>query len=65
MTDGFYRLVDPYRLHSDASLARACASDGLESMLARLRAHEHAAGAGTAMAVKQADDASAVAWRFD
>jgi hypothetical protein len=65
MTDGFYRLVDPYRLHSDASLARACASDGLESMLARLRAHEHVAGPGTAMAVKQADDASAVAWRFD
>lgn len=65
MTDGFYRLVDPYRLHSDAGLARACASDGLDAMLAGLRAHEQAAGAGTGMAVKQADDASAVAWRFD
>jgi hypothetical protein len=65
MTDGFYRLVEPYGLHSDAGLARACASDGLEAMLAGLRAHEQAAGAGTGMAVKQADDASAVAWRFD
>jgi hypothetical protein len=65
MTDGFYRLVDPYRLHTDASLAQACVSDGLDAMLGRLRAHEHAAGAGTGMAVKQADDASAVAWGFD
>jgi hypothetical protein len=65
MTDGFYRLVQPYGLHTDASLARACARDGLDAMLAALRAHEHAAGAGTGLAVKQADDASAVAWRFD
>ncbi|MGJ7917082.1 protein phosphatase 2C domain-containing protein [Massilia sp. LXY-6] len=65
MTDGFYRLVHPYGLHSDASLARGCARDGLDAMLAGLRAHEHAAGAGTDLAVKQADDASAVVWRFD
>jgi len=65
MTDGFYRLVEPYGLRSDASLAQACVRDGLNAMLAELRAHEHAAGAGTATAVKQADDASAVAWRFD
>jgi hypothetical protein len=64
MTDGFYRLVDPYGLHTDASLVRACAREGLGSMLDGLRAHEHAAGAGTGMAVKQADDASAVAWHF-
>jgi len=65
MTDGFYRLVDPYGLHTGASLAQACVRDGLDAMLAALRAHEAAAGAGTGMAVKQADDASAVAWRFD
>jgi len=65
MTDGFYRLVEPYGLHSDASLAQACVRDGLNAVLAGLRAHEQAAGAGTDMAVKQADDASAVAWRFD
>jgi hypothetical protein len=34
-------------------------------MLARLRAHEQAAGFGTGLGVKQADDASAVAWRFE
>jgi hypothetical protein len=64
MTDGFYRLVDPYGLHTDASLMQACAREGLDSMLAALRGHEHAAGAGTGMAVKQADDASAVTWHF-
>jgi hypothetical protein len=64
MTDGFYRLVDPYGLHTDASLAQACAREGLGSMLDALRAHEQAAGAGTGIAVKQADDASAVTWHF-
>jgi hypothetical protein len=39
--------------------------DGLNAMLAQLRAHEQAAGFGTGLAVKKADDASAVAWRFD
>jgi hypothetical protein len=64
MTDGFYRLVDPYGLHTDASLVRACAREGLDNMLDALRAHEDAAGAGTGMAVKRADDASAVTWHF-
>jgi hypothetical protein len=64
MTDGFYRLVDPYGLYTDASLAQACAHEGLDSMLSALRRHEHAAGAGTGMSVKQADDASAVIWHF-
>jgi hypothetical protein len=64
MTDGFYRLVDPYGLHTDASLVHASAHEGLEAMLAALRRHEHADGNGAAMAVKQADDASAVLWDF-
>lgn len=62
MTDGFYRLSDSYALYTDAGLARACARDGLETLLAELRAHERTGGAGTGLAVKQADDASAVAW---
>jgi hypothetical protein len=62
MTDGFYRLSDGYALYTDAGLARACARDGLETLLAELRAHERAGGAGTGLAVKQAHDASAVAW---
>jgi Protein phosphatase 2C len=62
MTDGFYRLADPYALYTDAGLARACARGGLEPLLAELRAHERAAGAG--LALKPADDASAVAWHF-
>ncbi len=64
MTDGFYRLVAPYGLYSDASLVQACVREGLDSLLAQLRRHEHAAGRGTGMAVKQADDASAVLWQF-
>jgi hypothetical protein len=64
MTDGFYRLVDTYGLHTDASLLQACAGGGLEALLAELRQHEDASG-GAGLAVKQADDASAVAWRFD
>jgi hypothetical protein len=65
MTDGFYRLVEPYGLYSDASLAQGCAHKGLAAMLDELRGHEHAAGSSTGMMVKPADDASAVAWRFD
>jgi hypothetical protein len=64
MTDGFYRLVEPYGLYTDAGLAQACVDEGLDHVLARLRRHEHAAGSGTGMAVKQADDASAVLWQF-
>jgi hypothetical protein len=64
MTDGFYRLVEPYGLYTDAGLAQACVGEGLDHVLARLRRHEHAAGSGTGMAVKQADDASAVLWQF-
>ncbi|QBE65622.1 hypothetical protein [Pseudoduganella lutea] len=61
MTDGFYRLVDPYALHTPASLVRACEERGLEAALLALRAHEAAMAAG--LSVKRADDASAVMWR--
>lgn len=62
MSDGFYRLVDPYRLYTDAGLIDACLDRGLPAMLEALRAHE--GGSDTASrAVKAADDASAVLWR--
>ncbi len=60
MTDGFYRLVDPYALHTPASLVEACAHRGLEPLLAQLREHEALMTAGNS--VKRADDASAVLW---
>ena len=61
MTDGFYRLVDPYGLHSIEQLAQRCRSDGLAVLMDELRAFETARACGTS-AVKSADDASAVLW---
>jgi len=61
MTDGFYRLADPYGLYADGSLAQACLERGLAAMLAELRAAE-AAGRSGGMPLKAADDASAVLW---
>ena len=61
MTDGFYRLVDPYGLYSIEELARRCRSDGLAAMMDELRAFEAARASGT-RSVKSADDASAVLW---
>jgi len=63
MTDGFYRLVEPYGLYTDAGLMRACAGGRLEMLLGELREHERLSG-GAGMAIKQADDASAVVWHF-
>jgi len=61
MTDGFYRLVDPYGLYDIAALARRCRSDGLAPLMDELRAFERAR-ADAALAVKRADDASALLW---
>jgi hypothetical protein len=61
MTDGFYRLVDPYGLYDIAALARRCRSDGLAPLMDELRAFERAR-ADAALAVKNADDASALLW---
>ncbi|QGZ38463.1 protein phosphatase 2C-like protein [Pseudoduganella flava] len=61
MTDGFYRLVDPYDLLTPAALMGLCVNEGLAAALARLRAYE--AGASAGATVKRADDASAVLWR--
>jgi hypothetical protein len=63
MSDGFWRLVDPYALHTADSLMAACAADGLAPLLRALRAFEAGQGGDASLAVKRADDASAVAWR--
>lgn len=62
MSDGFYRLSDPYELYSPAQLLEACATRGLAAMLSELRAAEAASAAKGGLLVKAADDASAVMW---
>jgi hypothetical protein len=60
MSDGYYRLVDPYALYDDAGLVHACAAAGPQGLLAELRRFE--AGRDTSLgSVKGADDATAVA----
>jgi len=63
MTDGFYRLVDTYGLHTPSSLFDLCIERGLEAAVTDLRSHEAAARAAAPLAVKRADDASAILWR--
>jgi hypothetical protein len=65
MTDGFYRLVDTYGLHTPESLFTLCAEHGLEAALDALRRHEAAARAGGSVTLKRADDASAILWGPD
>lgn len=64
MSDGFYRLADPYGLMPADALVRRCRAEGLAPLMRELRAFETArAGAGAgAQAVKNADDASAIMW---
>jgi hypothetical protein len=63
LSDGLYRLVDTYGLHSDGSLLDACRARGLDALLDELRAFE-AGKEAAGLAAKTADDASAIAWRF-
>jgi hypothetical protein len=62
MTDGFYRLVDTYGLHTNASLFAACMDSSVRHLLDTLRGHE-AGAREAALAVKRADDASAILWQ--
>lgn len=62
LSDGLYRLVDTYGLHTDASLLAACTTDGLDALVDELRRFE-AGGAADGLSAKSADDASAIAWR--
>ena len=60
MTDGFYRLVDPYELYTDDGLVGACIERGLRAQLDELRNFEASGTASGVREVKAADDASAV-----
>ncbi|MGJ9419798.1 hypothetical protein ACHAC9_18885 [Massilia sp. CMS3.1] len=61
MTDGFYRLVDPYGRYTIDELAGRCRTHGLAVLMDELRAFEAARASGP-LAVKSADDASALLW---
>lgn len=61
MTDGYYRLVDSYGLYTIEEMAQRCRTDGLAALMDELRAFEAACASGS-LAVKSADDASAVLW---
>lgn len=63
MTDGFYRLVDTYALHTPESLFALCEGQGLHAALGQLRCYEDRARAAASMTLKPADDASALLWR--
>ncbi len=63
MTDGFYRLVDTYGLHTPESLFTLSVERGLQAGIDELRDFEAQAQTGAATTVKRADDASAILWR--
>ena len=65
MTDGFYRLVEPYGLYPDRELALRCRQRGLDAMVDELRTYEGRTFGTEALAVKRADDASAVLLELD
>ena len=60
MTDGFYRIVDTYGMHTVEELAALCRAQGLEAMMQQLRAFEAGKLGSSSLSVKRADDASAV-----
>lgn len=60
MTDGFYRMVDTYAMHTVEALAALCRAQGLEAMMQQLRAFEAGKLGSNSLSVKRADDASAV-----
>jgi hypothetical protein len=64
MTDGFYRLVDTYRLHTIEDLATLCVRDGLPAAHARLRDYERQQRDTHGLSVKRADDAAAIVARL-
>jgi hypothetical protein len=64
MTDGFYRIVDTYDMHSVEELADLCLRKGLGPVLEELRDLETASAESASRSVKSADDASAVTCHF-
>lgn len=64
MTDGFYRLVDLYRLYDLPGLFEAANRVGLKQLVAELREHENQRITGEQAAVKTSDDATALHLQF-
>ena len=60
MSDGFYRLIEPYRLYDGPGLADAISDKGLVGLIAELRAFEAGEAATSIPRVKSADDACAI-----
>lgn len=64
MSDGFYRLIEPYHIHDARGLATAIRSDGLSGALAQLRSFERSNASGDIARIKPSDDSCALWVRF-
>lgn len=64
MTDGLFRTVDTYQLHTIEQLAALIARDGLQAAMDALRDFEKQCRGAGRLAVKSADDATAVTCRL-
>ncbi|MBL8637626.1 MAG: hypothetical protein JNN09_03930 [Alphaproteobacteria bacterium] len=60
MTDGLYRFVDTYGIHSNQSLFRECVEKGLDETISNLRQYEAQRPKHEVLTVKKLDDASAI-----
>jgi len=60
MSDGFYRLIEPYGLYTPAGLASAIAERGLSPLITQLRDHEASNGHEALARIKRSDDACAL-----
>lgn len=65
MTDGLYRMVEPYALQTAPELARDCLARGLAPVLGALRDYEKAHLGSASTSVKRADDAAAILCALD
>ena len=64
MTDGLWRLVDPYNLMRAQELMEMAVSEGVEALARKLRAAERAENRDTSNRIKSSDDACGVLVRF-
>ncbi|MEL6569885.1 MAG: protein phosphatase 2C domain-containing protein [Pseudomonadota bacterium] len=60
MSDGFYRLIEPYGLYSGRELAREIAGRGLAGLITQLRDHEASSEHADLARIKRSDDACAL-----
>jgi len=60
MSDGFYRLVEPYGLYTPAGLASAVAERGLSPLITQLRDFEASSEHADLARIKRSDDACAL-----